>query len=207
MADGKRQLIQGKGLVARISNDYRPQLPVVGMDNPEPAVPCHGGIARLEETVIDQIISVGRVVRRPYSDSEESDNDVWYAEIYDNTLGQPTADLCGEGCAQLDDFKWFLPTDEWAGDLSAPDSKIEASDSESGVDCVVPVSTPVQAEITKQQLLSPPVVNQTRPREGCHIVVPRRLRRGRDVRTTDDPSAVDARRQWLGRYIESQHVS
>ena len=30
-------------------------------------------------------------------------------------------DLCGEGCAQLDDFKWFLPTDERAGDLSAPD--------------------------------------------------------------------------------------
>ena len=103
-ADGKRQLIRGKGLVARISNDYRPQLPVVGMDNLEPAVPCHGGIARLEETVINQIRSVGRVVRRPYSDSEESDNDVWYTEIDDSALDQPTVDLCGEGCAQLDDF-------------------------------------------------------------------------------------------------------
>ena len=123
------------------------------MDNPEPAVPCHGGIARLEETVINRIRSVGRVVRCPYSDSEESDNDVWYAEIDDSALGQPTVDLCGEGCAQLDDFKWFLPTDEWAGDLSAPDSEIEASDSESGVDCIEPVSSPVQAEITKQQLL------------------------------------------------------
>ena len=51
----------------------------------------------------------------------------------------------------------------------------------------------MQAEITKQQLLHPPVVNQTRPREGYHTVVPRRLRRGRDVRTADDPSAVDAR--------------
>ena len=94
------------------------------------------GIARLEETVINRIRSVGRVVRRPYSDSEESDNDVWYAEIDDSALGQPTVDLCGEGCAQLDDFKWFLPTDEWAGDLSAPDSEIEASDSESGVDYI-----------------------------------------------------------------------
>ena len=120
-------------------------------------------------------------------------NDVWYAEIDDNALGQPTADLCGEGCVQLDDFNWFLPTDEWAGDLSAPDSEIEAPDSENGVDCVEPVSTPVQAEITKQQLLRPPVMNQTRPREGCHTVVPRRLRRGRDVRTADDPSAVDPR--------------
>ena len=64
-ADGKRQLIRDKGLVARISNDYRPKLPVVGMDNPEPAAPCLGGIARLEETVINQIRSVGCVVRRP----------------------------------------------------------------------------------------------------------------------------------------------
>ena len=107
-ADGKRQLIRGKGLVDRISDDYRPQLPVVGMDSPEPADPCHGGIARLEETVINRIRSVVRVVRCPYSDSEESDNDVWYAEIDDSALGQPTVDLCGEGCAQLDDFKWFL---------------------------------------------------------------------------------------------------
>ena len=132
-ADGKRQLIWGKGLVARISDDYRPQLPVVGMDIPEPAVPCHVGIARLEETVNNRTRLVGRVVRRPYSDSEESDNDVWYAEVDDSALGQPTVDLCSEGCAHLDDFKWFLPTDEWAGDLSAPDSEIEASDSESGV--------------------------------------------------------------------------
>ena len=112
----------------------------------------------------------GTVVRRPYSDSEESDNDVCYAEIDDNALCQPTADLCGEGCAQLDDFKWSA--DEWAGDLSAPDSEFEGSDSGNGVDCVEPVSTPVQAEITKQQLLRPAVVNQTRPREGCHTVVP-----------------------------------
>ena len=70
---------------------------------------------------------------------------MWYADIDDNALGQPTADLCGEGCAQLDDFRWFLPTDERAGDLSTPDSEIEAPDSESGVDCVEPVLTPVQA--------------------------------------------------------------
>ena len=86
-----------------------------------------------------------------------------------------------------------MPTDEWAEDLSAPDSEIEASDSESGVDCMEPVSTPVQAEIMKRQLLRPPVVNQTRPMEGYHTVVPRRLRRGRDVRTANDPFAVDTR--------------
>ena len=37
------------------------------------------------------------------------------------------------------------------------------------------------------------MVDQTRPMEGCHTEVPRRLRRGRDVRTADDPVAVDAR--------------
>ena len=155
-ADGKRRLIRGEGLVARISDDYRPQLPVVGKNIPEPAVPCHVGTARLEETVNIRTRSFGC-----YSDSEESDNDVWYAAVDDSALCQPAVDLCGEGCAQLDNFKWFLPTDEWAGHLSAPDSEIEASDSESGVDCVEPVSTPVKAEITKQQLLRTPVVNPT----------------------------------------------
>ena len=91
-------------MVARISNDYRPQLPVVGKDIPELAVPCHVGTARLEETVNIRTRSVGRAVRRPYSDSEESDNDVWYAEVDDSALTQPTVDLCGEGCAQLDDL-------------------------------------------------------------------------------------------------------
>ena len=192
-ADGKRQLIRGEGLVARICDDHRPQLPVVGKNIPEPAVPCHVGTARLEEAVNIRTRSVGCAVRRPYSDSEESDNDVWYAEVDDSALGQPTVDLCSEGCAQLDDFKWFLPTDERARDLSAPELEIETSDSESGVDFIEPVSTPLQTETTSQGLLHPPVVVQTRPMEGCHTGVPRRLHRGRDVRTADDPVAVDAR--------------
>ena len=79
------------------------------------------------------------------------------------------------------------------GDLSAPESEIETSDSESGVDFIEPDSTPLQMEMTTQQLLRPPVVAQTRPMEGCHAAVPRRLRRGRDVRTADDTVAVDAR--------------
>ena len=39
----------------------------------------------------------------------------------------------------------------------------------------------------------PSVVAQTRPMEGCDPAVPRRLRRGRDVRTADNAVAVDAR--------------
>ena len=145
-ADGKRRLIRGEGLVARISNDYRPQLPVVGKDFPGPAVPCHVGTARLLETVNNRTRSVGRAVRRPYSDSEESENDVLYAEEHDSTvqwvslrndwLTQTADGSCGEGCAQLDDFKWFLPADERAGDLSAPESEIEVSDSESEVEYI-----------------------------------------------------------------------
>ena len=162
-ADGKLRLIRGEGWVARISDDYKPQLPVVGKDIPEPAVLCHVGTARLEETVNIRTRSVGCAVRRPYSDSAESDNDVWYAEVDDSALNQPTVDLCGEGCAQLDDFKWFLPTDERAADLSAPESEIETSDSESGVDFIEPISTHLQTETTNQQLLRPLVVDQTRP--------------------------------------------
>ena len=103
-------------MVARISDDYRPQLPVGGEDIPGPAVPCHVGTARLLETVNHQTKSVGHAVRRPYSDSDESDNDMLYAEEHDSAVRQvrlrnewltdsQTADnSCGEGCAQLDDF-------------------------------------------------------------------------------------------------------
>ena len=86
-------------MVARISDDYRPKPPVVGKEIPGPAAPCHMGTARLEETVNIRTRSVGRAVRRPYSDSEESDNDVLYAEEDDSALIQPTVDLCREGCA------------------------------------------------------------------------------------------------------------
>ena len=78
------------------------------------------------------------------------------------------------------------------GDLNALESEIATSDSESGVNLIEPDPTPLQ-ETTTQQLLRPPVVAQTRPMEDCHAAVPRGLRRGRDVQTTDDAVAVDAR--------------
>ena len=89
------------------------------------------GTARLLETVINRTGSVGRAVRRLYLDSDESDNDVLYAEEYDSIVRQvslrnewltQTADnSCGEGCAQLDDFNWFLPADDRAGVPPAPE--------------------------------------------------------------------------------------
>ena len=84
---------------------------------------------------------MGRAVRRPYSDSEDSDNEVLHADEHDGAVQrvnlrgewstQTMVDSCGDGCAQLDDFKWFLPTDVRVGHLSAPESEIETSDSES----------------------------------------------------------------------------
>ena len=192
-------------MVARISDDYRPQLPVVGKEIPGPAVPCHVGTARLLETVNIRTRSVRCAVRRPYSDSEESDNDVLYADDHDSTVQQvslrnnlltPSAvDSCGERCAQLDDFNWFLPADERAGYLPAPESEIEVSDSENEVEYTEPDSIPLQTEMTARQLLCPPVVAQTRPMEGCDPALPRRLRRGRNVLTEDGAVAVDT--EWV----------
>ena len=145
-------------MVARISNDYRPQLPVVGKDIPEPAVPYYVGTAQLEESVNTQTISVGRAVRRPYP--EKSDDDVLYTEEYDSELqqislrnewtNQMTVYSCGERCAQLDDFKWFLPTDKRGENLGTPESEIDTSESEDGVYLSVSDSPPTQTESATQ---------------------------------------------------------
>ena len=52
-------------------------------------------------------------------------------------------DSCGEGCAQLDDFNWFLPADDRVGDLPAPESQVDLSDGESDVEDVEPDLAPV----------------------------------------------------------------
>ena len=111
--------------------------------------------------------------------AEEHDSTVQQVGRRNDWLIQTAGDSCGEGCAQLDDFKWFLP--------------IEMSDSESEVEYIGPDSTPLQTETTAQQLQCPPVIAQTRPMEGCNPVLPWRLSRGRDVLTEDGVVAVDTR--------------
>ena len=59
---------------------------------------------------------------------------------------------------------------------------------------VVPDPVPVQMTTMAVESLCPPVVTQTRPKEGCDPASPRRLRRGRDVLMEDSMVAVDARR-------------
>ena len=203
--DGKRRLIRGEGLVARIRHDYRLQLPVVGEDIPGPAVPCHVGTARELEMVNQRTRMDGRAVRRPYSDSDDLDNYVLHAEEHDSAVRQVslrnkwsvdsrTADnSCGEGCAQLDDCNWFLRPDDRVGDLPAPESEVDVSDSESEVDYIESDSAPLRITMTAVELLCPPVVAQTRPMEGRDPDSPRRLRRGRDVLTEDGTVAVDTR--------------
>ena len=68
-------------------------------------------------------------------------------------------------CQTLDESFPFLPTGwqaEHIGDLTAPESEIETSGSESGVEFIEPDSTPLQTNTT-QQLLCPPVVVQMKP--------------------------------------------
>ena len=118
---------------------------------------------------------VGRDFRLPCSDSDDSDDDVLYAEGHDGEVRQinlrndswTTDDSCGEGCGQLDDFNWFLLADDRVGDLPAPESQVDLSDSESNVDDVEPDLVPVQMTTMTVESLCPPVVAQMRPKEGC----------------------------------------
>ena len=73
---GKRRLIRGEWLVARISNDCRSQLPVGGEDIPGPTVSDYIGAVRTLRKVNQRASVVGRGVRSPGSDSDESDDDV-----------------------------------------------------------------------------------------------------------------------------------
>ena len=86
---------------------------------------------------------------------------------------------------------WFFPTDDRAGDLPAPESQVDLSDGESDVEDVEPDLAPVQMTTMAMESLCPPVVAQTRPKEGCDPASPRRLRRGRDVLREDSMLAVD----------------
>ena len=111
------------------------------------------GTARLFETVNNRTRLVGHAVRRPYSDLDESDNDMLYAAEHDSSvqqvslrndwLTQTADDSCGEGCAQLDNFNWGLPANEWAGDLPAPESEMEVSDSGSEVLSILSQTRPL----------------------------------------------------------------
>ena len=121
-------------------------------DSPEPVVPYYVGTSRLEEPADTKKRSWEHVDSRPYPDSEESEDDIVYDEEGENELqqinlrnevtNQITVDTCGERCAQLDDFNWFLPTDEWNEKSDTPESEIDTSYSRDGNDDAAVVKPP-----------------------------------------------------------------
>ena len=84
---------------------------MITMDIPQPVVPCYLGTVRLDESADTRKRSWERVDSRPYPDSEESEDDVVYAEEHENELqqinlrnevtNQIMVDTCGERCARL----------------------------------------------------------------------------------------------------------
>ena len=104
-------------------------------------------------------------------------------------------DSCGEGCAQTISIGFSRPTIGSETYLPAPESQVNLWDSESDVNDVEPDPFfPVQMTTTAVGSLCPPVVTQTRPKEGCDPASPRRLRRGCDVLMEDSRVVVDTRR-------------
>ena len=117
------------------------------------------------------------------------------SNLRNEVTNQITVDTCGERCAQLDDFNWLLPTDEWNEKSDTPESEIDTSYSGNGVHVNASDSSSPEMETTTQRLSSPPVVAQTRPKGGCQTAMPRRKRRRRNVRTADNTSAMDTRQE------------
>ena len=72
----KRRLIRGEGLVARISNDYGPQSPVVGRTFLDRQFQILSGLSGSCGWWINWAPVVGRGVRPPCSDSDELDDDI-----------------------------------------------------------------------------------------------------------------------------------
>ena len=184
---------------------------MIRKDSPEPVVPSYVGTSRLEEPADTRKRSWERVDSHPYPDSEESEDDVVSDEEGENELqqinlrnevtNQITVDTCGEQCAQLDDFNWFLPTDEWYEKSDAPESEIDTSYSGNGVHVIASDSSSPEMDTMLQRLSSPPVVAQTRPKGGCQTAMPRQKRRRRNVQTAMDtrqesvaPSTLDSER-------------
>ena len=126
---------------------------------------------------------------------EEGENELQQINLRNEVTNQITVDTCGERCAQLDDFNWFLPTDEWNEKSDNPESEIDTSYSGNGVHVNASDSSPPEMETTTQRLSSPPVVTETRPKGGCQTAMPRRKRRRRNVRTADNTSAMDTRHE------------
>ena len=153
----------------------------------------------------------------PYPDSEESEDDIMDAEEGENSL-QPVnlrnevthqimVDTCGERCAQLDDFNWVLPADEWSEESDTLESEIDTSHSGNVVYVNASDSSSPETETTTQRLSGSQVVAQTRPKGGCQTAMPWRKRRRWNVQTADSNSAMDiSQKSITPRTVDSERI-
>ena len=99
---------------------------------------------------------------RTYPDSEESEDDVVYAEEHEEEIqqinlrnevtNQITVDTCGERCARLNDLNWVLPAKVWNEESDTPESDFETSDSGNRVHVSASDSSSPEMETTSQRL-------------------------------------------------------
>ena len=176
----------GEGLVTRISNDCRPQLPVGEEDIPGPAVSDYLGAVRTLRKVEQRAPVVGRGVRSPCSKSDDDvlsvgpmrpllsaaplggaighdDYRIWDDSLRDEwSVDSWTAgDHYGTSCVQLDNFDWVMPAGYPVGVLPKPEEDDNLSDIEPDV-CDVPDVLPVRGETAAVEPLCFPVVVPTR---------------------------------------------
>ena len=140
---------------------------MITMDIPQPVVPCYLGTVRLDESADTRKRLWERVDSRTYPDSEESEDDIMYAEEHEEEIqqinlrnevtNQITVDTCGERCARLDDFNWVLPARVWNEESDTPESDFETLDSGgNSVHVNASDSSSPKTETTSQRLSSPP---------------------------------------------------
>ena len=182
-ASGKHRLIRGGGLVARISDEYEPQFPVVGEDLPCPAardvVASRVGAVWPLDFIDQRNRVVGNSSRLLSSDSDDSDDDVLLVgavpplmtatplggtEMIDDCRLQADSldDVLSEGASEnrhgmCYDLDIIVPGRELGVDIPDVDRDI----------CVLPDEFPVVVDGTAVELLSLPVVVQTRPQVVC----------------------------------------
>ena len=142
-------------MVARISDEYEPQFPVVAEDLPCPAardvVASRVGAVRPLETINQQSRVVGNSFRLPCSDSNDSDADVLSVGAWapENRHG-----MC---CARLYDFDWVVPPYEPDMVLPGREMNMEIPDVDRDI-CVLPDEFPVVVDKTAVEPLYLPVV-------------------------------------------------
>ena len=184
-------------MVARISDEDGPQFPVVGEDLPclaaRDVVASRVEAVRPLEFIDQWNRVVENNSRLPCSDSDNSDDDVLLVgavrpltstaplggtETIDDCRLQADSldDVLSEGawasenrhetcCARLDDFNWVVPP--YDPDIIVPGRELDVEIPDVDRDiCVLPDEFPV-VHISAAEMLSLPVVVQTRPQVVC----------------------------------------